>query len=243
MDTTAPPHLNTPLAFRHFPCISRLIKHPVIWLVALRKAGFFVETVWNHRVPASRVSALDRTEQTLFLPRALPAPKEQSLRLGANPGGIDETQERQRFMALYEHIFLARQDLAAPQVDALVETYKGVIESLGGKVGRIENWGLKSLTYRINKNRKAFYVLMDVDAPPAALQEVERQQRYSEDVLRFMTVKVEAHEDGPSAMMQKRDRDDRPRREDGDRPFRPRREDGDRPPRRDGDRPFRPREN
>ena len=139
-------------------------------------------------------------------------------------------------MALYEHIFLARQDIAAPQVDALVETYKGVIESLGGKVGRIENWGLKSLTYRINKNRKAFYVLMDVDAPAAAIQEVERQQRFNEDILRFMTVKVEAHEEGPSAMMQKRDRDDRPRREDGDRPF-PRR-DGDRPPRRDGDRPF-----
>jgi small subunit ribosomal protein S6 len=150
-------------------------------------------------------------------------------------------------MALYEHIFLARQDIAATQVDALVEGYKSVIEAGGGKVGRIENWGLKSLTYRIKKNRKAFYVLMDVDTPPAAMQEVERQQRYNEDILRFMTVKVEAHEDGPSAMMQKRDRDDRPRREDGDRPFRPRedrprRDDGDRPPRRDGDRPFRPRE-
>jgi small subunit ribosomal protein S6 len=145
-------------------------------------------------------------------------------------------------MALYEHIFLARQDIAAPQVDTLVETYKGVIESLGGKVGRIENWGLKSLTYRIKKNRKAFYVIMDVDAPAAAIQEVERQQRYNEDILRFMTVKVEAHEEGPSAMMQKRDRDDRPRREDGDRPF-PRRDGdrGDRPPRRDGDRPFTPR--
>ena len=111
-------------------------------------------------------------------------------------------------MALYEHIFLARQDIAAPQVDALVETYKGVIESLGGKVGRIENWGLKSLTYRINKNRKAFYVLMDVDAPPAAIQEVERQQRFNEDILRFMTIRVDALEEGPSAMMQKRDRDD-----------------------------------
>ena len=129
-------------------------------------------------------------------------------------------------MALYEHVFLARQDIAAPQVDALVETYKGVIEANGGKVGRIENWGLKSLTYRIKKNRKAFYVLMDVDAPAAAIQEVERQQRYNEDILRFMTIKVEAHEEGPSAMMQKRDRDRRPRRE-GDQRF----------PRRDGDRP------
>src|SRR6478752_7126695 len=108
-------------------------------------------------------------------------------------------------MALYEHVFLARQDVSAQQVDALVEQYKGVIEANGGKVGRIENWGLKSLTYRINKNRKAFYVLMDVDAPAAAIQEVERQQRFNEDILRFMTVKVDAHEEGPSAMMQKRD--------------------------------------
>jgi small subunit ribosomal protein S6 len=168
------------------------------------------------------------------------------LRLGAIPDGIDENARKaSHFMALYEHCFLARQDIAAPQVDALVETYKGVIESLGGKVGRIENWGLKSLTYRIKKNRKAFYVLMDVDAPAAAIQEVERQQRYNEDILRFMTVKVEAHEEGPSAMMQKRDRDDRPRRDGDDRPFSPRGDRGDRgdrPPRRDGDRPFRPRE-
>lgn len=138
-------------------------------------------------------------------------------------------------MALYEHVFLARQDISAQQVEALVEVYKGVIEANGGKVGRVENWGLKSLTYRIKKNRKAHYVLLDIDAPAAAIHEVERQQRISEDVLRYMTVAVEAHEEGPSAMMQKRDRDDRPRRE-GDRP--------DRGPR-DGareDRPRRPRE-
>lgn len=145
-------------------------------------------------------------------------------------------------MALYEHVFLARQDVSAQQVDALVEQYKGVIEAHGGKVGRIENWGLKSLTYRINKNRKAHYALMDIDAPAAAIFEMERQMRINEDVLRYMTVAVEAHEEGPSAMMQKRDRDDRPRR-DGDRPDRgfgdrgPRRDFGDRPPRRDGDRP------
>ena len=143
-------------------------------------------------------------------------------------------------MALYEHVFLARQDITPQQVDALVEQYKGVIESNGGKVGRVENWGLKSLTYRIKKNRKAHYVLMDIDAPAPAVHEVERQMRINEDILRYMTIAVEKHEEGPSAMMQKRDRDDRPRREDGDRPF-PRR-DGDRPPRRDGDRPFRPRE-
>ncbi|MGG2476055.1 30S ribosomal protein S6 [Rhizobium sp. BR5] len=150
-------------------------------------------------------------------------------------------------MALYEHIFLARQDISAQQVDALVEQYKGVIESFGGKVGRIENWGLKSLTYRIKKNRKAHYALMDIDAPAPAIHEVERQMRINEDVLRYMTIAVEAHEEGPSAMMQKRDRDDRPRR-DGDRPDRGPREDrGPRPPREGGfgdreDRPRRPRE-
>lgn len=148
-------------------------------------------------------------------------------------------------MALYEHVFLARQDVSAQQVDALVEQYKGVLEANGGKVGRVENWGLKSLTYRINKNRKAHYVLMDIDAPAAAVHEVERQMRINEDILRYMTVAVDKHEDGPSAMMQKRDRDDRPR---GDRPFgdRPPRGDrpfGDRPPRGDReDRPSRPRE-
>lgn len=148
-------------------------------------------------------------------------------------------------MALYEHVFLARQDVSAQQVDALVEQYKGVLEANGGKVGRVENWGLKSLTYRINKNRKAHYVLMDIDAPAAAVHEVERQMRINEDILRYMTIAVEKHEEGASAMMQKRDRDDRPR---GDRPFgdRPPRGDrpfGDRPPRGDReDRPSRPRE-
>jgi small subunit ribosomal protein S6 len=136
-------------------------------------------------------------------------------------------------MALYEHVFLARQDMSAQQVDALVEQYKGVIEANGGKVGRIENWGLKSLTYRIKKNRKAHYALMDIDAPAQAVHEMERQMRINEDVLRYMTLAVEKHEEGASAMMQKRDRDDRPRDDRG-----PRREFGDRPPRRDfGDRP------
>ena len=138
-------------------------------------------------------------------------------------------------MALYEHVFLARQDVSAQQVDALVEQYKGVIEAHGGKVGRVENWGLKSLTYRIKKNRKAHYALMDIDAPAAAIHEMERQMRINEDVLRYMTIAVEAHEEGPSAMMQKRDRDDRPRRDGDDRG--PRRDFGDRPRRDFGDRP------
>lgn len=119
-------------------------------------------------------------------------------------------------MALYEHVFLARQDLSQQQVDDLVTAYKGVIEAGGGTVGRVENWGLKSLTYRIKKNRKAYYTLMDIDAPAAAVKEMERQQGLSEDILRFMTVKVEKHEEGASAMMQKRDD-----RERGDRDGRP----------------------
>ena len=113
-------------------------------------------------------------------------------------------------MALYEHVFLARQDLSSQQVDGLVEQYKGVIEANGGSIGRVENWGLKSLTYRIKKNRKAYFTLMDMTAPAPAIAEMERQMGLSEDVLRYMTIKVEQHEDGPSAMMQKRD--DRPDR-------------------------------
>lgn len=142
-------------------------------------------------------------------------------------------------MALYEHVFLARQDLSQQQVDALVEQYKGIIEAGGGSFGKVENWGLKSLAFRIKKNRKAYYTLIDIDAPPAAVAEMERQMGLSEDVLRFMTVKVEEHEEGPSAMMQKRDdrgprdRDRGPRgdRDRGDRGDRGDRDRGPRPPR------------
>lgn len=146
-------------------------------------------------------------------------------------------------MALYEHVFLARQDLSQQQVDELVERFKGIITAGGGSVGRVENWGLKSLTYRVKKNRKAYYTLMDISAPADALKELERQQGLSEDVLRFLTVKVEKHEEGPSAMMQKRDRDERGDRF-GDRGDRPSRfGDRDRGPRNSDDRgPRRPRE-
>lgn len=132
-------------------------------------------------------------------------------------------------MALYEHVFLARQDITQQQVDQLVELYKGVLEANGGKVGRIESWGLRTLTYRIRKNRKAYYVLMNIDAPAAAVAEVERQMRINEDILRYLTIRVEQHEEGPSAMLSRRDRDDRPGKDDrfqrdDDRPRRPRRQ-------------------
>ncbi|SFL44978.1 30S ribosomal protein S6 [Methylorubrum salsuginis] len=123
-------------------------------------------------------------------------------------------------MPLYEHVFLARQDVTSQQVETMVETYKGVIEAGGGTIEKIESWGVKSLAYRIKKNRKAHFTLLNISAPPAALAEMERQMQISEDVLRFMTVRVEQLEAEPSAMMQKRDRDDRKDRDRGDRPRR-----------------------
>ncbi|KPF72863.1 30S ribosomal protein S6 [Bosea sp. AAP35] len=139
-------------------------------------------------------------------------------------------------MALYEHVLLARQDVSAQQVETLVETFKGIIEANGGSVPKVEYWGVKSLGYRIKKNRKAHYSLLNIDAPSAAVLEMERQMRINEDVLRFMTIKVEELEEGQSAMLQKRDRDDRGDR--GDRFDRPGGGDrfdrgGDRGPRRD----------
>jgi small subunit ribosomal protein S6 len=112
-------------------------------------------------------------------------------------------------MPLYEHVYLARQDLSGQQVEELTTQLSGVIEQMGGKITKTEYWGLRSLSYRMNKNRKAHMTLLNVDAPSAALNEVERQERLSEDVLRYLTIRVEEHEEGPSAMMRKSDRDDR----------------------------------
>lgn len=113
-------------------------------------------------------------------------------------------------MALYEHIFLARQDVSTAQVEELTKTYTDLLSSNGGSVANTEYWGLKSLSYRIKKNRKAHYTLLNIDAPHAAVAEMERHMRINEDILRFMTIRVDALEDGPSVMMQKRD--DRPDR-------------------------------
>jgi small subunit ribosomal protein S6 len=120
-------------------------------------------------------------------------------------------------MALYEHIYLARQDISGQQVDALTAQFKSVIESFGGKVEKVEYWGVRSLAYRIKKNRKAHFSLLNIDAPPAALREVERQMGINEDIIRFLTVRVAALEAGPSAMMRKRDEDDRSRGARGER--------------------------
>ncbi|MGI8525094.1 MAG: 30S ribosomal protein S6 [Pseudolabrys sp.] len=135
-------------------------------------------------------------------------------------------------MPLYEHVYLARQDLSAQQVEELTAKLTGVIEQSGGKIAKSEYWGVKSLTYRIRKNRKAHLTLFNIDAPPAAINEIERQERLNEDVLRYLTVRVEAHEEGPSAMMRKSDRDRDDRGDRGDRGGGRFRDRDDRPPRR-----------
>lgn len=108
-------------------------------------------------------------------------------------------------MTTYEHVFIARQDVSPQQVDALVEAFKGVITEGGGQVGKTEYWGLRNMAYRIRKNRKGHYVLMNIDAAPAAVKEMERQMGIHEDILRFMTLRTEAMDEKPSAMMQSRD--------------------------------------
>ena len=125
-------------------------------------------------------------------------------------------------MPLYEHVFIARQDASAQQVEDLTAQFKGIVEGLGGKITKSEYWGVKSLSFRMNKNRKAHFTLFNIDGPPAAINEIERQERLSEDVLRFITVRVDELEEGPSAMMRKSDRDERGERGDrgfGDRGF------------------------
>jgi len=146
-------------------------------------------------------------------------------------------------MSFYESVFIARQDISATQAEGLSETFANIVAEQGGKVTKKEYWGLRSLSFRLKKNRKGHYMLFNIDAPPAAVQEMERNMRLNEDVLRYLTVRVDALEEGPSAMMQSRhrepegaggrdregggrfrDRDDRFRGE------RPRRSDRDRAP-------------
>ncbi|MPZ39245.1 MAG: 30S ribosomal protein S6 [Rhizobiales bacterium] len=110
-------------------------------------------------------------------------------------------------MPLYEHVFLSRQDASAQQVEELTAQFKGIVEQLGGKATKIEQWGVKTLSYRVRKNRKAHFTMLNLDAPPAAINEIERQERLNEEVLRYLTVRVDELEEGPSAMMRKVDRD------------------------------------
>ena len=121
-------------------------------------------------------------------------------------------------MPLYEHTVIARPDLSAQQAQALADTFGEVIGGQGGKVAKVEYWGLRNLAFRVKKNRKGHYLHINVEAPAAAITELERTQRINEDVLRYLTVKVESFEEGPSAVMQaKSSREERGRRDRFDR--------------------------
>ena len=118
-------------------------------------------------------------------------------------------------MPLYENVFIARQDISGAQVDALADTFTQLIAEQGGEIKKREYWGLRNLAYRMNKNRKGHYVLFNIDAPPPAIAELERTMRINEDVIRYLTLRVDALDESPSAIMQSRgSREDRPRRSD-----------------------------
>ena len=121
-------------------------------------------------------------------------------------------------MPLYENVFIARQDISGAQVDALADTFTQLVVDNGGEVKKREYWGLRNLTYRMRKNRKGHYVLLNLLAPPAAVAELERTMRINEDVIRYLTIRVDELEEGPSVVMQSRgSRDDRQRRGDRER--------------------------
>ena len=114
-------------------------------------------------------------------------------------------------MSLYECVFIARQDISTVQVEGLTEIFQNVITESGGSIGKIENWGLRTIAYKIKKNRKGHYVLMNIDAHSDAVLEMERQMRINEDVLRYLTLRVDEHETEPSAIMRSKGSEDRPR--------------------------------
>jgi small subunit ribosomal protein S6 len=117
-------------------------------------------------------------------------------------------------MPLYENVFIARQDISGAQVDALADTFVQLIADQGGEVKKRESWGLRNLAYRMNKNRKGHYVLFNIEAPAAAIAELERTMRINEDVIRYLTLRVDKHDEAPSPIMQSRgSREDRPRRD------------------------------
>jgi small subunit ribosomal protein S6 len=121
-------------------------------------------------------------------------------------------------MPLYENVFIARQDISGAQVDALADGFAQLVADQGGGVKKREYWGLRNLAYRMRKNRKGHYVLFNIEAPAPAIAELERTMRINEDVIRYLTIRVEAHEEGQSAVMQSRGgRDDRRRDRDRDR--------------------------
>jgi small subunit ribosomal protein S6 len=122
-------------------------------------------------------------------------------------------------MPFYENIFIARQDVSSAQVEALADSFATLVGEQGGQVTKREYWGLRNLSYRIKKNRKGHYMFFNLDAPPAAVNELERNMRINEDVIRYLTVRVEALEEGPSVVMQSRSRGEERERERGRRGY------------------------
>jgi small subunit ribosomal protein S6 len=121
-------------------------------------------------------------------------------------------------MALYEHVLVARQDISPQQVDALLEDVTKIVTEQGGKIAKSEYWGLRNLAFRVRKNRKGHYCLVNIDGPAATVQELERRHRINEDIIRFLTIRVEEHDEEPSPVLARRDRDERRRnRRDGER--------------------------
>jgi small subunit ribosomal protein S6 len=121
-------------------------------------------------------------------------------------------------MAFYEHVLIARQDISPQQVDALIEDITRTLAEHGGKVGKTEYWGLRNLAYRVRKNRKGHYALLNIDAPPPAIHELERRQRINEDVLRYLTIRVDVLDEESSPVLARRDRDEKRRaRREGER--------------------------
>ncbi len=138
---------------------------------------------------------------------------------GSDPVAPGATATRDKVaMPLYENVFIARQDISGAQAEALADGFAQLIADQGGEVKKRENWGLRNLAYRMNKNRKGHYVLFNIEAPAAAIAELERTMRINEDVVRYLTLRVDTLDEAPSAIMQNRgSREDRPRRSDRDR--------------------------
>jgi small subunit ribosomal protein S6 len=133
-----------------------------------------------------------------------------SIAPSGNPAGRSAAVKTgTKTMSLYEHVLITRPDISPQQVDALIEDITRILAEKGGKVGKTEYWGLRNLAYRMKKNRKAHYSMINIDAPADAVHELERRLRINEDVLRFLTVKVDALDDGPSPILARRERDEK----------------------------------
>src|SRR5271155_438202 len=172
---------------------------------------------WKSSISSTKEARLAPPLTLSIVPRSLAGPPG-SARPGWPLGSGPSQPQGVVRMPLYENVFIARQDISGAQVDALADTFTQLITEQGGEVKKRENWGLRNLAYRMSKNRKGHYVLFNIDAPAPAIAELERTMRINEDVLRYLTIRVDKFEEGPSPVMQNRGgREDRPRRGDRDR--------------------------